>query len=91
MQEPPPYHLDIQGLSDDNEGPVEGAPCSTGEDSARAPRPWLGIHFECCGVYSRIYRNDRGTAYTGVCPRCLARIHIPVGPDGTDSRFFSAR
>ena len=56
-----------------------------------SPRPFLGIRFECCRTYGRIYRNDEMTAYVGNCPKCRARISVPIGNDGTSSRFFSAR
>ncbi len=58
-------------------------------ESARQ-RPYIGIHFACCGVYARIAINKRKTAYSGHCPRCLKRIEIKIGPGGTDSRFFTA-
>ncbi|MGB2986926.1 MAG: hypothetical protein WBE26_13725 [Phycisphaerae bacterium] len=83
MDEPPPYHLDIDGLKDPNEG--------THRHSSLRGRPWVGIHFDCCGVYARIYRNPEGTAYHGCCPRCLRKLTLRVGPDGTDARFFTAR
>ncbi len=54
-------------------------------------RPWLGIHFECCRVYQRIWLNAARTAYAGRCPRCGAQILLPLGPGGTDCRFFRAR
>lgn len=56
-----------------------------------ANRPWVGIQFECCGVYTRIYRSPNAREYRGRCPRCGSEVTLRVGPDGTASRFFSAR
>jgi hypothetical protein len=67
-----------------------------GRDSSQAPatdaagRRFVGIHFVCCDVYSRIYINRAGTAYSGYCPRCAKRIDLKIGPGGTDQRFFTA-
>ncbi|NOT01796.1 MAG: hypothetical protein HOP29_14340 [Phycisphaerales bacterium] len=65
---------------------------TNGVDAAarRGPRPWLGVRFDCCNVYIRVYRNRDGTAYAGRCPSCGRAIHVPVGPDGCSSRFFIA-
>jgi hypothetical protein len=51
---------------------------------------FLGIMFNCCGVYGRIYKNKEGTAYVGRCPKCMRRITIKVGEGGTSQRFFNA-
>ena len=58
---------------------------------SEAQRPFLGIHFRCCGVYGRIYRSPDRPAYEGRCPRCGRRVQVPVGPRGTRRRFFAAR
>ena len=80
MRNDPAYRLDIEGVMDDAEL----------TESQAAGRPWIGILFECCGAYSRIYRNPEGTAYHGRCPRCLRAVRLRVGPGGTNSRFFVA-
>ena len=53
-------------------------------------RRFVGIHFACCDVYSRVYVNRDETAYAGYCPRCSRKISLKIGPGGTDSRFFTA-
>lgn len=83
MNDSPPYRLDIEGV-DDPDGPG-------GAGSDFRDRPWIGIHFECCGVYARLYRNREETAYSGACPRCLGKVRVRVGPGGTDTRFFTAK
>lgn len=55
-----------------------------------AGRPWLAVHWRCCNVYSRVYRNRTGELYQGGCPRCGRPVRVRVGPDGTDARFFEA-
>ena len=62
-------------------------------ESAAQPvdRPWIGVHFQCCGVYTRVYREPRATSYEGRCPKCAAKVSLRVGPDGVASRVFTAR
>ena len=66
-----------------------GEPEDDGRPARR--RPFIGIRFECCRVYARVYVNRAATAYEGRCPRCCRRLSIPIGPGGTDRRFFVAR
>lgn len=80
MSEEPPYILDIDGINDENARP-----------SADGSRSWIGVRFECCGVYTRIYRNRQGTAYVGRCPRCLGEVRVKIGPGGTSNRIFRAQ
>ncbi|MDD3435624.1 MAG: hypothetical protein PHC64_00575 [Candidatus Gastranaerophilales bacterium] len=52
---------------------------------------YLGIMFNCCKVYGRIYKNKEGTAYVGRCPKCMRTIKVPIGEGGTNKRFFNAQ
>ena len=52
---------------------------------------FIGIMFECCNIYGRIYKNKEGTAYVGRCPKCMRTIKIPIGQGGTNARFFRAQ
>ena len=53
-------------------------------------RSFVGIHFACCDVYTRVYINRAATAYEGNCPKCSKRVRLRIDPEGTDSRFFTA-
>ncbi len=61
-----------------------------GKNDKRA-KPFLGVMFECCNVYARIYKNKAEDAYEGHCPKCARRIVVRIGKGGTDNRFFTAR
>lgn len=60
----------------------------TNESNKRA---FLGIWFECCHTYGRLYKNANGTAYVGRCPKCLRPVNVRIGGEGTSRRFFSGR
>jgi hypothetical protein len=53
-------------------------------------KKFIGIMFECCNVYRRIYVNKNGTAYEGRCPKCYRTVKVKIGEGGTSSRFFTA-
>ena len=53
-------------------------------------KKFLGIMFECCNIYRRIYINKGGNAYEGRCPKCFGQIKVAIGPHGTDKRIFRA-
>ncbi len=79
----PDYIVEIGGKT--LRGPAGGRPAGTADR-----RRWLSIQWRCCSVYSRIYRNQKGTAYEGYCPRCARPLRIGIGSEGTDHRFFEA-
>ena len=75
--DPRDYKLDLSSL-----GSGETEP-------ANAPaRPFIGVHFKCCGVYQRIYRSNDGQRYEGRCPKCARQVRFLVGQGGTDDRYF---
>jgi len=53
-------------------------------------RQFLGVMFECCHVYGRIYKSPDGTCYRGMCPKCGKSAKVMVGEGGTSERFFRA-
>ena len=81
MAESPAYKLDLS----------PAAQQAGGGDPGMAGRPFLSVHFACCGAYARIYRSADGSAYRGRCPRCGKPVNFVIGPGGTDCRFFVVR
>ena len=66
------------------------------EEKKRDPKKFLGIYFECCNAYGRLYQNAKGTHYVGRCPKCMMNLKVPIGnagdnPNATNQRFFKAR
>ena len=64
------------------------------EEKKRDPKKFLGVYFECCHVYGRLYQNKDATHYVGRCPRCMSPLKVPIGdgdnPNATNQRFFKA-
>lgn len=61
------------------------------ETNTRNKKKFLGVYFECCHVYGRLYQNKDATAYVGRCPKCLAPLKAGIGEGGSNKRFFRAR
>jgi len=83
-------YLDLTSLPPDREPrPAQGAGSGSPEKTAPGARRFVGVRFDCCGVYVRVYVNRDETAYEGRCPRCCRWIRLEIGPGGTDARFFT--
>ena len=78
MADEPDYIVELPGVEDE----------AAGAGRRGNERKWIGVRFDCCGAYLRIYRNREGSAYEGRCPRCMRRVRALIGPGGTSSRFF---
>ena len=75
----------------ESDGTLRDASATPASAEQAGDRPWIGIHFQCCGIYTRVYRQREATSYEGRCPRCAAKVSLRVGPDGVASRVFTAR
>ena len=62
------------------------------DDRNKRRKNFIGVEFECCGVYSRIYYSEKHNGYFGYCPLCHRRVRVRVDPEkGVDGRFFRMR
>jgi hypothetical protein len=65
-------------------------PGGDSKQPTKRDRKFVGVHFTCCDMYSRVYINRDATAYEGRCPKCAKPVRLEIGPGGTDARFFTA-
>jgi hypothetical protein len=79
----------MNGRHIDLSSPAPPPPALTPDGIGESTR-FLGVHFACCEVYTRVYINQAKTYYVGHCPRCARRVQFQIGEGGTDSRFFVA-
>jgi hypothetical protein len=62
---------------------------STQTELSQNSKSFLGVQFVNCGIYGRIYKNKKGDAYVGRCPRCMTSLRIGIDPgQGISCRFF---
>ena len=88
MHVPDPRDIvDIDGLC-----PPQPKPRAPSPPQANAPaKPFLMIWFRCCSTYGRLPKSADGRSYSGRCPKCLAKLDVPVGEGGTNRRMFEAQ
>ena len=53
-------------------------------------RQFIGMHFTCCNVYTRLYINKAKTAFVGWCPKCTRKAEVKISPTGSNTRMFQA-
>ena len=91
MSDPRDYKLDITGSEGAGSAQGQRIPGGRAATPQATPRPYLSVHFACCGVYQRVYRAANATTYEGRCPRCALPVRFVVGAGGTSARTFVVR
>ncbi|MFK7789982.1 MAG: hypothetical protein AB8C95_10900 [Phycisphaeraceae bacterium] len=84
MPHGPDYILKIDGLASPDDR------SENQQQRSSEKRPWIAVNWQCCSVYTRIYRNRQGSAYEGRCPKCGTTAKAAIGSGGTANRFFNA-
>lgn len=59
-------------------------------DIPKARKRFIGVKFDCCQVYTRIYANKDETSFEGRCPKCLRKVSIKTHKKGVNLKWFSA-
>ena len=80
--------VDIDGLRTQRTQQTGDAAGAAG--GASSSKPFLMIWFRCCATYGRLPKSPDGLSYVGRCPKCLAKLEVPVGEGGTNRRMFEA-
>ncbi len=83
MPKDPHQHIDVISSA-------EGDYHTAKPPRKRPARRWVGVRFDCCGVYTRIYRRPQARAYRGRCPRCRRLVTLRVAAHGVQARIFRA-
>jgi len=88
VSDPRDYNVELSGAGGAGNERPRTAVRGSGGSATGASRPFLSVHFACCGVYQRVYRDADGKAYRGRCPRCARAVTFAVGEGGTSARSF---
>ena len=91
MTDPRDYKVELTGAEGASTERPRTAVRGNVESSTGVNRPYLSVHFACCGVYQRVYRDPSGKVYRGRCPRCARAATFAVGEGGTSARSFIVR
>jgi hypothetical protein len=81
--------LEDPGMAGEQFDASSDPPGGDSRTRSRGTRPYLGVQFQCCRTYARIYPNTAGTAFIGHCPRCGKRVEFLISDSGDEGRFFT--